>query len=331
MSTVRDVAKLAGVSISTVSRALSRPHMVNPQTRALVTAAAQELGYEPNAAARGLRSGVTKNIGLVIPDLENPFFAAITKGVQARARSEGYAVFIADSDEDPELELKLIANLAKQVDALILASPRGADQDLLKVLGSKPVTVLNRKVPGLPAVVVNNQDGISQAIAHLMALGHTTIAYAAGPEQSWSSAQRLSAIRQAGAEHRGIEIVELGNFAPYVSGGHQVADLAVACGASALMAYNDLMALGVIDRLRQRKMSVPEDLSIIGFDGISLAALISPTLTTVQMPLQNFGRQSVDAVVARLNNPQWVPVDLELAVELEVRASTGPFSPGIGG
>lgn len=322
MPTVRDVAKLAGVSISTVSRALSMPHMVNPGTRALVITAAEELGYQPNAAAQGLRSGVTKNIGLVIPDLENPFFATITKGVQARARNEGYAVFIADSDEDTELELRLIANLSKQVDGLILASPRATDQELLEVLGTKPVVLLNRKVPGLPAVIVDNQDGIAQAIGHLRALGHTKIAFASGPAHSWSSIQREEAVREFASQHPEIEIIELGNFRPYISGGLQVADLAVGSGATALVTYNDLMALGVIERLRQREISVPQDFSVVGVDGISLATLISPALTTVQLPLRDFGRKAVDFIVNQLANQNRSFSDQKLGVELEIRDST---------
>lgn len=322
MPTVRDVAKLAGVSISTVSRALSMPHMVNPGTRALVITAAEELGYQPNAAAQGLRSGVTKNIGLVIPDLENPFFATITKGVQARARNEGYAVFIADSDEDAELELRLIANLSKQVDGLILASPRATDQELLEVLGTKPVVLLNRKVPGLPAVIVDNQDGIAQAIGHLRALGHTKIAFASGPAHSWSSIQREEAVREFASQHPEIEIIELGNFRPYISGGLQVADLAVGSGATALVTYNDLMALGVIERLRQREISVPQDFSVVGVDGISLATLISPALTTVQLPLRDFGRKAVDFIVNQLANQNRSFSDQKLGVELEIRDST---------
>ncbi|XBH20810.1 LacI family DNA-binding transcriptional regulator [Jonesiaceae bacterium BS-20] len=322
MPTVRDVAKLAGVSISTVSRALSMPHMVNPGTRALVITAAEELGYQPNAAAQGLRSGVTKNIGLVIPDLENPFFATITKGVQARARNEGYAVFIADSDEDTELELRLIANLSKQVDGLILASPRATDQELLEVLGTKPLVLLNRKVTGLPAVIVDNQDGIAQAIGHLRALGHTKIAFASGPAHSWSSIQREVAVREFASQHPEIEIIELGNFRPYISGGLQVADLAVGSGATALVTYNDLMALGVIERLRQREISVPQDFSVVGIDGISLATLISPALTTVQLPLRDFGRKAVDFIVNQLANQNRSFSDQKLGVELEIRDST---------
>lgn len=300
------------------------PHMVNPGTRELVKAAAQELGYEPNPAARGLRSGVTKNIGLVIPDLENPFFAAITKGVQARARDEGYAVFIADCDEDPELELRLITNLAKQVDGLLLGSPRSSDRKLQEVVGKKPVVTLNRKVEGMPAVTIDNEDGISQSIAHLYALGHRRIAYAGGPQQSWSSAQRSKAVA-AGAQHYpDIELVELGSFRPYVSGGLQVADLAVASRATALITYNDLMALGVLDRLRQRGLTVPHDMSLVGFDGISLTTLISPALTTVQIPLRDAGRKSVDLVVNQIKDPTQAFPDQQLPVEFQVRASTAP-------
>lgn len=322
MTTVRDVAKAAGVSISTVSRALSMPHMVNAKTRALVVSAAQEMGYEPNSAARGLRSGITKNIGFVIPDIENPFFAAVTKGVQARSRRGGYAVFTADSDEDTEQEIELINSLAKQVDGLILASPRADEDKILEAIGTKPVIVMNRKVGNLPSILVNNSNGVIQVLDHLEALGHTTIAYAAGPEQSWSSNERVVEVRKQAELRSHLNIVELGHFRPYLSGGYQAADLAIAKKATALFAYNDLVALGALERLRQRGINVPTDMSVVGFDGVSLAELSFPTLTTVNLPLREFGRKAVDALTARLADPQRTLQDLCIDVELFIRNSS---------
>lgn len=322
MTTVRDVAKSAGVSISTVSRALSMPHMVNPKTRAMVIAAAQELGYEPNRAAQRLRSGVTKTIGLVIPDIENPFFAAITKGVQSRLRRGGYSVFIADSDEDFDQETELIHSLAKQVDGLILASPRAEESKVFDAIGSKPVIVMNRKVGDLPSILVDNSSGVVQVLDHLEALGHTTIAYACGPENSWSSGERMAEVRKQAHLRPNLTIVELGYFRPYLSGGYQAADLAVAKGATALFAYNDLVALGALERLRQRGIKVPDQMSVVGFDDVSLASLSYPSLTTVNLPLREFGRKAVDVLTARLADPALTVQDLTVPVELLIRNST---------
>lgn len=322
MATVRDVAAMAGVSISTVSRALSAPDMVNEVTRQRVVEAARELGYRPNPAARGLRVGRTNNLGLLIPDLENPFFASVTKGVQARARAAGYAVFVADSDEDPAQEIELIGNLANQVDGIILASPRAASQDLLDATAGKTVVMLNREVGEIPSITVDNADGILQAVTHLRALGHRTIAYASGPVHSWSGEERRRGMAAVAVELPDITVVELGNFRPYFSGGYPAADIAVASGATAVIAYNDLMALGIIDRLRQRGISVPDDMSVIGFDDVPVASLVSPALTTIQIPLAGLGRRGVDLMVERLEGAVDVTTRSEVPVELIIRNSS---------
>ena len=322
MATVRDVAALAGVSISTVSRALSAPDLVNEVTRQRVIDAARELGYRPNPTARGLRVGRTNNLGLVIPDLENPFFASVTKGVQSRARAAGYAVFVADSDEDPTQEIELIGNLATQVDGIILASPRAPSKDILDAVAGKAIVMLNREVGEIPSITIDDADGVLQAVTHLRALGHRTIAYASGPAQSWSGEQRRRGMLAVAEEFPDLTVVELGNFRPHFSGGYPAADLAVASGATAVVAYNDLMALGIIDRLRQRGVRVPEDMSVVGFDDVPVASLVSPALTTIQIPLAGLGRRGVDLLVERLEGAVDVTTRTEIPVELIIRSSS---------
>lgn len=322
MATVRDVAAMAGVSISTVSRALSAPDLVNEVTRQRVVDAARELDYRPNPAARGLRVGRTNNLGLLIPDLENPFFASVTKGVQSRARAAGYAVFVADSDEDPAQEIELIANLATQVDGIILASPRAPSPDILEAVAGKTVVMLNREIGDIPSLTIDNADGILQAVTHLRALGHRTIAYASGPVHSWSGEERRRGMAAAAEEFPDLTVVELGHFRPYFSGGYPAADIAVASGATAVIAYNDVMALGIIDRLRQRGISVPGDMSVVGFDDVPVASLVSPALTTVQIPLAGMGRRGVDLLVERLEGAVDVTTRSEVPVELIIRNSS---------
>ena len=322
MATVRDVAAMAGVSISTVSRALSTPDMVNEVTRQRVTNAARELDYRPNPAARGLRVGRTNNLGLLIPDLENPFFASVTKGVQSRARAAGYAVFVADSDEDPTQEIDLIGNLATQVDGIILASPRAPSPDILEAVEGKTVVMLNREIGDIPSLTVDNADGILQAVTHLRALGHRTIAYASGPLQSWSGEERRRGMGAAAKAFPDLTTIELGHFRPYFSGGYPAADIAVASGATAVIAYNDVMALGIIDRLRQRGIGVPDDMSVVGFDDVPVASLVSPALTTVQIPLAGMGRRGVDLLVECLEGAADMTTRSEVPVELIVRSSS---------
>jgi LacI family transcriptional regulator len=324
MATVRDVAERVGVSVSTVSRALSMPHLVNAKTRARVVAAAEELGYQPNQTARGLRSGVTGNIGLVIPDIENPYFAAMTKGVQDRARKAGYSVFIADSDEDVELEEEVIASIVKQVDGILLASPRASAERILELVGSKPAVILNRAIEGMPSLLLDNAAGVVQVLDHLQALGHRKIAYAASPMSSWSGTERIEEMRRQAELRDGLEIVFLGNFQPFVSGGYQAADLAVASGATALFAYNDLVAIGALERLRHRDIDVPGRMSVVGFDDVAFAELTFPTLTTVAIPLRTMGRRGVDALTRLVAGDSRDLDAARASVELQIRQSTAP-------
>lgn len=322
--TIRDVAKAAGVSISTVSRALAAPEQVAEATRVHVQETARAMGYRPNRAARGLITGRTGSIGLVVPDLENPFFGSVCKGVQARARAAGYAVFIADTDEDPMVEAEVVRSLAKQVDGVILCSVRSTDADVRQFAAESPIVLVNRKLGTIPSITFDNGGGLRSVMAHLVALGHRKIAYAAGPVTSWSNSERTAAFRAFASESPDVDLVELGNFPPFFSGGIQAGDLAIASGATAVVAFNDLVAVGLIDRLRQRGLSAPRDISVAGFDNVPVSTLVWPNLTTVDFPRVQMGRASVDllldTVLERAGAGRVVP---DIPVELIVRQSTG--------
>jgi DNA-binding LacI/PurR family transcriptional regulator len=325
--TARDVARVAGVSVSTVSRALAKPDDVAPHTLAKVLDTARGMGYRPNLAARGLVTGRTDTIGLIVPDLENPFFAAVTKGVQDRARTYGYAVIIADSDEDPSQEEELARNLSKQVDGLVMCSPRAPETVIAELALECPLVLVNRRCGDIPTVAINNLEGIRQAMVHLRALGHRTIAWVGGPSTSWSNTERLAALHSVATLHPDTELVDLGSFQPYVSGGVAAADLVIASGASAVLAYNDLVAFGLLKRFRQRGVRVPEDISLVGVDNIPMSALTVPALTSVGIPLVNCGRAGVDMLLSLVREPSAPPTHHhDLSFQLVVRDSTGPVT-----
>lgn len=320
--TVRDVAAALGVSPSTVSRALSASDLVAPRTRQQIIEKARELGYIPNNAARGLVTGRKEALGLVVPDLENPYFASVTKGVQARARAAGYSVFVADSDEDSRVELELVRKLKPQVDGIILCSSRMSDQELASLVDDTAVLLINRRMDGLPDITMNDDEIVRQALGHLYALGHRHVGYAGGPTGSWSDGQRRLGLERAVPGLDGLDVLSLGSFAPTFTGGQSAADLAVAARVTAVLAYNDLVALGVIARLHARGISVPDELSVVGIDDINAATLVSPALTTVRAPLRRLGSAAVDRLIDSLDH-EFVPGPAEyLPIELVVRQST---------
>lgn len=327
--TARTVAQRAGVSVSTVSRAFADPPQASAETRAKVLRVAKELGYRPNGAARSLVTGRTTSIGLVVPDLENPYFASFAKGVQARAWSSGYSVLIADSDEDPASEARLVPSLAARVDGMILCSPR-SDAAVDARHTTTATVVVNRKVPTTAWLTVDNAGATHLAVSHLRALGHRTIAYAGGPRSSWSDEERRVGLARCTEEFPDTTIVDLGHFGPYYSGGRAAADLAVASAATAVIGFNDLVALGLIVRLRERGIDVPDEMSVVGIDNASVSTLASPQLTTVGVPQAQLGRTAVDMLLGLIERPGRRPFPTEtFPVELVLRQSTAePRSSG---
>ncbi|HLU45476.1 MAG TPA: substrate-binding domain-containing protein, partial [Natronosporangium sp.] len=274
--------------------------------------------------ARGLITGRTGNFGLIVPDLANPFFPGVVKGMQARAREADHAVFLADTDEDAAVEADLVRALAKQVDGIVLCSPRMSEDDLRSVTGETPLVLLARRVARLPSVTIDNVDGMRQAVAHLTALGHRRVAYVAGPRNSWSNRERLRGLRTVTAAAE-VELVEIGNFMPQFEGGVAAADLVLAAATTAVIAYNDVVALGLLSRFSARGVRVPGDISVVGCDDIALSAMSNPSLTTVALPKQQLGRAGVDLLQQVMENPDRVGAPRwELATHLMVRGSTGP-------
>ncbi len=318
MVTLRDVAQAAEVSPATASRALSHPGRVTPVRRARVERTAKELGYRPVSTMPAPR-----RLGLVVPDLHNPYFSGVTKGIQHRVRLAGLSLLIADSDEDPHLEVELVEQMAPQVDAIVLCSPRMPSHMLISLVIEPPIVLIDREAAGVRSVVVDNASGIRQAVRHLHALGHRQIAYAGGRHGSWSERARAAGITTS-AREVGIEAIHLGHFPPTCAGGVAAADLVAASGVSAVVAHNDLMAVGILDRLRQRGTLVPEQVCVVGFDDVPAATYVSPALTTVQVPLHLLGRIAVDLLISPESVPDAVRGTCRMPVSLVVRGSTGP-------
>ncbi|AYY14491.1 LacI family transcriptional regulator [Actinobacteria bacterium YIM 96077] len=321
-STIRDVARASGVHISTVSRTFSAPHMVNPETRSRVLATAASLGYRPNRAARALITGRTGNVGLIVADIANPFFPPLIKAAESQARDRDYSIFVAETDEDPTVEENLVRALAKQVDGVLLCSPRMSNDLIEKLSKEVPLVLINRSMPSLPCVLMDVSLGARQAVDHLIELGHSRVAILGGPRGSWTSREirkaSVAACRQAG-----FEPIVLSPNQPTVDGGIAIAERVVQESASAVVAYNDLMAIGVIEGLDSLGVRVPEDVSVIGFDDSTLARISRPRLTTVSNPTLAAGRTAVDMLL-QLSDDRRATGQVMLQTELIVRASTNP-------
>ena len=320
---IRDVASRAGVSPATVSRVFTRPDAVAADTRSRVLAAAEELRYAPHPVARSLAQGRTGNLGIVVPDIANSFSAVITKAVQQEVRRDGYALFLAGSDEEADDEEQWARAMASQVDGLLLLSPQMPDSALEALAGHVPVVATNRVLDGLPAVLTDTTEATAHAVEHLHALGHRRLVYLAGPE-GYSNDVRRAGFRRACAG-LGIDADELGPFHARVSVGALAADLVLAASATGVVAYNDEIAVGVMNRLVDRGLRVPEDISVVGFDDTQLAELVTPRLTTVRIPAAAAGVAAADMLLAGVSGRNGTrPAVVRLLGELIVRSSTGP-------
>lgn len=312
--TIRDVARVSGVHVSTVSRTFSAPHLVNSATRARVLEFAEQLGYRPNPAARALITGRTNNIGLIVADIANPFYPPLIKAAESHARGRDYHVFVADTDEDPAVEAELVLALAKQVDGILLCSPRMATAQIERLSADVPLVVVNRPVAGLASVVMDVAQGARLAIEHLVALGHRDIVFLGGPRGSWTNREiRRAATAAVRAANGRLTVLE--PHAPTEETGVAQAHAVVRTGATAVLTYNDLMAVGLIDGLDRLGIDVPQDLSVVGIDNI---ARTRPPLTTVATPTAAAGRSAVDMLLQRTT------ALITLPTELIVRASSGP-------
>jgi LacI family transcriptional regulator, repressor for deo operon, udp, cdd, tsx, nupC, and nupG len=321
-ATIYDIAKLAGVNPSTVSRALSKPGRVSVKTRMLIEDAAAELDYQANPFAKALPTGKTSIIGLIVADIENPTFFGAIRGAEFTAAGQEYSVLLAESAESPEKELSAAKRMMASVDGLILASPRMDDDHIRQLAGEKPVIVVNRNVEGITCVVPDVDKGLGEAVRHLAGHGHQKITFIAGPEASWMSSRRWIAVQQA-CEWSRIEPLKLESESPTIKGGRAIARSIVSSGASAVVAYNDLLAIGLMQELQAAAYVVPDQISIVGFDDIFGAGFTTPGLTTVRAPMKTCGVEAVSLLLKALKGPEGASSTRYVDTELVVRGSSG--------
>ncbi len=324
-----DVAREVGVSINTVSRALRGKRDVSPETKARVLEAAQRLGYRPNKLARGLRSTKTWNLGVVVADIANPFFAAVVKGVENAARTHGYSIILMETDERYEREEEALrVMLSEQVDGLLLTpaqSQRHTVEDLLD--GDLPFVLLGRYFSDLdaPYVVTDDARGGFLATEHLLGLGHREIAHVAGPMHISSARDRwagfINALRANGlpvGKNRAVmDAVRLedGYRAAQELLGRRVRPTAIFC-------YSDLVAFGVMRAVLQAGLRIPEDMAIVGYDDMEFCAHAQVPLTTVRIPKRALGEKAVEMLVGNLKPGERAGKrSAKLPVELVIRDS----------
>jgi LacI family transcriptional regulator len=337
VATLRDVAAAAGVHPATASRALNPDtrSLVNTETAQRVLDAAAHLGYRPNQIARGLKTSRSFTIGVVVPDLRNPLFPPIARGIEERLEPAGYTSLLANTDNDPEREQLSFDTLsARQVDGYITASARREHPLLMELAGNgRPLVLVNRTTDDerLPSVVPDDRDGMRQAVAHVAGLGHTRLAHIAGPLDLSTGIHRYEGFEQ-GLERAGLaldpDLVVVADRFTEAEGTRLCRELLVrGLRFTALLAANDLIALGAIDALREAGLDCPRDVSVVGFNDMDWSVRVSPPLTTVRVPHHELGVAAGELLLERLADPG-APVRHEvLPVELVSRASTAPCPP----
>jgi LacI family transcriptional regulator len=337
--TLREVARRAGVHAGTASRALNPQtrSLVNPATASKVIAAAEELGYRPNPMARGLKTNRSFTIGVLVPDLTNPLGPPIVRGIEDELATEGYTALLANSDNDREKErLHFETMKDRQVEGFIMATAE-LDHPLIEdaIAADAPIVLVNRTVDSSRAFAVINDDrkGTALAVDHLVELGHTRIAHIVGPERYSTGKTRyrgfIEAMKAAGLKADRALIRFTKTFVE--SEGARVFKQLLDDDSrefTAVVAGNDLLALGCYDVLREAELSCPRDLSIVGFNDIPFLDKLQPPLTTVRIPHYELGTRAAALVLKRLRDPGLEPLTIQLDPELVVRGSTARPAAG---
>ncbi|HST64273.1 MAG TPA: LacI family DNA-binding transcriptional regulator [Mycobacteriales bacterium] len=324
--TIYDVARESGVAASTVSRAFSRPGRVNSVTAERIRAAADRLGYRTNPMARALPTGRTAMIALVLSDVTNPVYFEIIRGAERAATAAGYTLLLADTQESGRLEREAIERAVPAVEGLVLSSSRMSDSAVRMAAKQRPVVVVNRVFSDVPCVVTDSARGMRRAVEHLGELGHRSITYLAGPEASWADGMRWRSVREAGLELE-VRVRRLGPYRPTVGGGLAATTDLLQAPSTAVVAYNDLLAIGLMRGLDRAGVRVPRDVSVVGFDNVFGSDFCTPALTTVAAPLRALGTAAVEQLLAQLRGvPPRTGKPTVLPVRLVVRDSTAPRS-----
>lgn len=318
--TISQVAEAAGVSRATVSRAFTRPDMLSAATVARVVAVAEAIGYVPNQIARALSTGRHGNLALIVPDVANPFFPPLIRAAQVEADKLDFCVFLGNSDEKPEQEEKLVGRFSAQVEGLVLASSRLPDERIRAHAARRPIVLINRDVAGIPRVLIDSSVGVAQAVDHLAELGHRRIAYVSGPKSSWSNSERRATVRRRVKAH-GMDLMIVPAQLSSFETGFAAAPHLLEAGATAAVAFDDLMAQGVLAGLAARGVSVPASFSVVGCDDV-LGAMTYPPLSSVSNPCAEAGRVAVSLLMDMLNAAVLRDVRYVLDTRLVVRDTT---------
>ncbi|WP_123788535.1 LacI family DNA-binding transcriptional regulator [Phytoactinopolyspora halophila] len=321
--TIYSVAQACGVSSSTVSRAFSRPDLVNESVRQRILTTAAEMGYRPNRSARATATGRTGMIGLVVPDITNPFLPLLVRAVQRAAGLADWSVLLVDAEGDPTAESQLITQLQGQVDGLILASPRAHPVALREAIRDLPCVLINREIAGLASVICDNSAALASIGDHLLEMGHHRVALVGGPADSWVAAQRATTVR-GWASRAGVILDDLGPFEASFDGGRAAGAALLTTDATAVFAFDDVMACGVLAELARRGVTVPGERSVVGCDDVLMARMVTPSLTTVTAPTDQLGSAAVDLLDRTIDEPRAGPENRTLPGTPALRESSGP-------
>jgi LacI family transcriptional regulator len=323
------VAEAAGVSASTVSRALAGNPSISPSTAKRVRRAATRLDYVPNHHARSLRTRTSGTIGLIVSDVANPFFGEVARGVEEEAQRLGYAVILCDSDAEPLREIENFRFLCqKGVDGLLVTAARSMAERSIDWRGHDvPVVYMDvsQDATGVSFVASDNRGGARVAAEHLIGMGHRRIAFLRGPANRSTLTDRFAGYRQAlrGARIRPSTRLVL-DCASSQEGGHEAAlrllRTQAVSAVTAVMAANDVMAFGVLAAFGEQGVKVPDDISVVGFDDVEVARVVG--LTTVSQPRREMGRLGMRALLQLIHDPQSAPEATVLPTELVVRRTT---------
>jgi LacI family transcriptional regulator len=329
MPTIREVAKQAGVSPTTVSHVVNQTRFVSEDVTVRVHKAMDDLGYRPNALARSLRRGETKTIGLILPDSSNPYFAEIGKAIEEKAFSYGYSQILCNTNGDQEKEkFYMEVLLSKQVDGIIFVSAGDSTQAISQLINRRiPVVVVDRYREDLPVDIVftNNYQGGFNATQHLIDLGHTRIGIIRGPSNLNPSMDRLTGYCDALIQNDleiDEELIRIGNFHPASGMECTRALLSLEVPPTAIFACNDLMAIGAMRAAAEFGLNIPADLALVGFDNIELSSFTVPLLSTIDQRKDVIGQTAVDMLIERINDPKMQYRQVVLENELIIRESS---------
>jgi DNA-binding LacI/PurR family transcriptional regulator len=334
MPTLKDVAKKSGVSLGTTSAVINNNSWVRESTRQRVLKAIEELNYKPNQSARNLRLRKTHTIGLIVPDITNPFFPQIIRSIDTSIRKHGYLAILCDSNEDFEIGLdNFITLLDKQVDGIIFIGGVVREQELAKYLKDikTKIVVIEKEyeIPEIDIVCVNARMGGYDATKHLLNLGYETVGAITGPltnENYRASFGRYKGYQLALSENNislDPSLVKESDFTYH--GGY----LAMreffkdSVQIRAIFAFNDLMALGAMEAIKEKGLRIPEDIAVVGYDDIPEASYSSPALTTVQLPKKQLGETAVEILMDKMRNKEDMPVKRVFQTKLIIRNSCG--------